>query len=79
MLLNTIQLIMELELTSQCVCVCVFQCQSDTHLLSNSDGVPDNVSGCLSNRLYTQIVEESMQRTIFQSHKYHKRDINKIW
>lgn len=79
MLLNTIQLIVELELTSQCVCICVFQRQSDTHLLSNSDGVPDNVSGCLSNGLYTQIVEESMQIKVFQSHKYRKRDKNKIW
>ena len=69
MLLNTIQLIVELELTSQCVCICVFQRQSDTHLLSNSDGVPDNVSGCLSNGLYTQIVEESMQKNLSESQK----------
>lgn len=63
---------------TMCVCLCVSVSARHT-FTEHSDEVPDNVSGCLSNRLYTQIVEESMQRTIFQSHKYHKRDINKIW
>lgn len=64
MLLNTIQLIMELGLTSQCVFSGVSVSVRHTFTGSNSDGVPDNASDALSNR-FAPKCGGSMQRIIF--------------